>query len=95
MANFHVYKCEKCGYEVNTEPQGFYGLFSGQYYNFKCMACKNIVSISADDLAKMSYFPQCPECNENDHLSTWNPIDGRCPKCGGKMKDTGMIMMAD
>ena len=95
MADMHIYKCKKCGYEVHTEPQGFYGLFSGQYYNFKCKKCKNIVKLSADDLESMSYFPRCPKCGDDRNLSTWNPIDGKCPKCGVKMLDTGVRYCAD
>lgn len=95
MAEWHVYRCRKCGYEVHTEPQGFYALFSGQYYNFKCKKCKNIVSISSSELERMSYRPQCPECGDTKHLSTWNPIDGKCPKCGVKMTDTGDVYNAD
>lgn len=55
MATFYRYRCKGCGYEVNTEPSGFYALFSGQYYNFKCSICKDIVSLSASDLYEMEY----------------------------------------
>lgn len=95
MATLQTYRCKKCGYEVLTEPQGFYALMSGQFYNFKCKNCKEIVSLSADDLAQMRYNPTCPNCGNDEHLSTWNPIEGKCPKCNGKMehpKDSIMIM---
>ena len=95
MARFFVYKCKECGHEVWAEPQGHYGLFSGEYYQFKCDKCKEIVSISAQDLAEKGYDPHCPECDAgNEHLFTWNPIEGRCPKCNGEMerKDDSVIM---
>jgi DNA-directed RNA polymerase subunit RPC12/RpoP len=96
MATFSLYKCPKCGYEVHTEPHGYYALMSGQYYNFKCGGCKNIVSISAQELAEMDYNPRCPQCNDGDHLSTWNPIDGKCPRCNVKMKRVqGVKIFAD
>ena len=96
MATLRTYRCE-CGYEVQTEPTGHYGLMSGEYYNFRCSKCKQIISISADDLASQGYFPTCPECGaKNEKIHNWNPIEGRCPKCGKKMKVVpGMIMMVD
>lgn len=30
MATLRTYRC-KCGYEVQTEPTGHYGLFSGEF----------------------------------------------------------------
>ena len=96
MAQFRIYKCRKCGYKVQTEPQGFYALMSGQYYNFKCKKCKTIVSLTADEIAQMGYSPQCPACGNFNHLSTWNPIEGECPKCNGTMvRLKGPIIMAD
>ena len=96
MATWHTYKCKKCGYEVHTEPQGHYGLMMGEFYNFKCSKCKEIVSLSADNLASQRYRIECPECGNDEALSNWNPIDGRCPKCNGKMEEVlGTIIMAD
>ena len=71
MATLRTYRCE-CGYEVQTEPTGHYGLFAGEFYNFRCAKCKEIISISADDLASQRYLPQCPNCgaeNEKIHKS--------------------------
>ena len=56
MATLRTYRCE-CGYEVQTEPTGHYGLFAGEFYNFRCAKCKEIISISADDLASQRYLP--------------------------------------
>ena len=70
MATLRTYRCE-CGYEVQTEPTGHYGLFSGEYYNFRCAKCKEIISISADDLASQRYLPKCPKCGaENEKYIT-------------------------
>ena len=97
MASWLTYKCKKCGYSVQTEPQGFYALMSGMYYNFKCSNCKKIVAISANELKEMSYSPRCPQCGKEDGLSTWNPLEGHCPKCNGKMEidKTSCMIMAD
>ena len=96
MATLRTYRC-KCGYEVRTEPTGHYGLFAGEFYNFRCAKCKEIISISADELARQRYFPTCPKCGaENEDIHNWNPIEGHCPKCGKKMQEVpGMIIMAD
>ena len=68
MATFHTYRCKGCGFEVKTDPRGFYALMSGQYYNFKCTRCKEIVSLSANDLAIMGYSPKCPICNTENRF---------------------------
>ena len=96
MATLRTYRC-KCGYEVQTEPTGHYGLFAGEFYNFRCAKCKEIISISADNLASQRYLPTCPKCGaENEKIHNWNPIEGHCPKCGKKLEEVpGMIIMAD
>ena len=69
MATLRTYRCE-CGYEVQTEPTGHYGLFAGEFYNFRCAKCKEIISISADDLASQRYLPKCPKCGaENEYIT--------------------------
>jgi len=85
VASISVFICENCGYTVRSEPQGFYVLKSEAYYNFRCKKCKNIVNISAEDIEEMGYVTTCPLCDEG-RLSFWNPIEGHCPKCNGKMK---------
>lgn len=96
MAVLKTYRCD-CGYEAQTTPTGHYGLFAGEFYNFRCTKCGEIISISADELAEQRYFPTCPECGATkEALFTWNPVEGSCPKCGKKMNEVpGMIMMAD
>lgn len=41
----------------------------------------------ANTLDKKQQSPCCPNCGTNteDELYTWNPVEGRCPKCQGKM----------
>lgn len=82
----HTYRCKECGYIVQSLPVGYFELKSIMYYNFKCTSCKNIVSITPVDLTDMGYVPYCPQCYETHCLSFWNPDEGHCPKCGGRME---------
>lgn len=86
MATLRKYKCNKCGYEVKTEPQGHFGLMLGEYYNFSCHKCKEIISLSANSLSYMEHLPKCPNCHEMHGLWSWNPIEGHCPKCNGQFE---------
>ena len=95
MATLRTYRCKSCGYEVQAEPEGHFALMSGEYYMFSCKDCKEIVEISAHSLSQMNYAVHCPECH-GENLSTWNPIEGHCPKCGGPLEeDPDEIIMAD
>lgn len=92
MATYHKYICPDCGYEIWANPQGFDALRSGLLINFRCDNCEEIVSISPSEME--DFWIECPECGERV-TSTWNPIDGKCPKCNSELKDTEEIMMAD
>lgn len=78
MAQFNTYIC-RCGFEIQTSPLGHYSLMSGKYYTFHCHKCKDIVAISANDIAKAGYHLTCPECG-SDQLECWS-VNSRCPKC--------------
>lgn len=91
MATWFTYKCEKCGYEVMTEPSGKYMLMSGEYQNYSCTNCREIVSIKTDSIDK----PKCTECGSYS-ITEWNPLKCKCPKCNGKMqKVPDTIVLAD
>lgn len=95
MATFHHYICtnSKCKFEIYTEPYGHYGLMSGEYYEFRCPKCKEIIHFSAEQIAKKGYGMLCPTCR--GELYSWNAMDCKCPKCNSALEDTGEIMMAD
>lgn len=96
MADLTLYKCSKCGYSVYTEPQGHYALLSGRHYNFSCNHCKEIVSVSAHSLSTQGFTIYCPNCDTDGSLSTWNPVDGHCPRCKGKMEvSDDLVILAD
>lgn len=96
MALLKTYKCKKCGYSVESAPYGHYTLMAGELYNLKCGDCKEIVSVLYSNIADEPYGgPCCPNCGKKDKLSTWNPVECYCPKCGGKMeldKDAPFIL---
>ena len=96
MATFRIYKCTKCSYEVRTEPSGYYALMFGEFYNYSCPKCRQIVSIKQDFGALPSEKkPRCPECGSKA-ITKWNPVRGKCPKCSGKMEVVpDLIIMAD
>jgi len=88
MAKYKEYKCELCCYTVAVNPQGHDVVMMGEVYSYMCQNCWEIVNILASEKTV------CPECG-SEKLVKWNPIKGRCPKCGKKMKETGVIMMVD
>ncbi len=94
MATLHIYCCPKCEHEVCANPRGYDYNMSGLFINFKCDHCKEIYDISAEERLNGNIPLKCPECG-SEELSTWNPNDGTCPKCGTRMEDTGERLMAD
>ena len=88
MAKYKEYKCESCCYTVAANPKGHDVVMMGEVCSCKCEDCNEIVDVLTSEKTV------CPECG-SDKLVKWNPIKGRCPKCGKKMKETGVIMMAD
>jgi DNA-directed RNA polymerase subunit RPC12/RpoP len=93
MAQWRLYECKKCGYKIQTEPSGCYGLMAGMFYNFKCSNCKRIVNMGIGGDGEL---PKCPYCHETSGLSTWNPIEGHCPVCDGEMEQSSpIITLAD
>lgn len=87
------YICESCGYDVISAPRGHYRLMLGSVYQFNCKACKEIVGLSGDELSELKSYPACPDCDNDNELYTWNPIDGCCPKCEGVVKGDRLIIM--
>ena len=95
MARWFTYKCKKCGYEVMTEPGGKYMLMSGEYQNYSCSNCREIVSVNISSTPLSESKPKCPECG-SDSISKWNPSKCNCPKCNGKMqKVPDTVIFAD
>ena len=80
--------------KVYTEPQGHYSLMSGRHYNFSCSNCKEIVSVPEESISPQGVTVRCPQCDHS--LSTWNPVDGHCPRCNGEMEvSNDLVVLAD
>lgn len=95
MAQLSTYKCKRCGYDVMAEPLGHYSLMSGEYYNFRCYKCRDIVSLSAKEIYAAGYDVKCPVCG-SDKIACWSPLNGKCPVCDGEIEEIlGCVMMAD
>ena len=60
---------------------------------YQCEDCKEIVDV----LYPYGEKPEkivCPECG-SENLQKWNLKTGKCPKCGGNMKKTDIVILAD
>ena len=93
MADYKEYKCGGCGYTIMTSPKGHDRVMMGEVYTYLCPDCKEI----ANEICLHGEKPNiiiCKKCGSK-RLRKWNPIKGKCPKCGGKMLDTGGWICVD
>ena len=88
MAEYEEYKCELCCYTVAANTKGHDFVMRGEVYSYMCQECWEIVNVLTSEKTV------CPNCS-SEKLVKWNPIKGRCPKCGKKMKETGNVLMVD
>lgn len=93
MARLFEYKCKGCGYIKAANPQGHDMIMSGELYNYLCEDCMEIVDVFSPHGEKPEKIV-CPECG-SENLKKWNPRTGKCPKCGGDMKKTDIVMYVD
>ena len=94
MATYKQYQCKQCGYTVEANPKGHDLMMAGEVYTYLCKECREIVDALTFPLGEKSEKIKCPECG-SEKLELWNPKTGKCPKCGGKFEETGMVMMVD
>ncbi len=95
MAQLKEYQCKKCKYTTLANPKGHDLVMMGKMYHFVCKECQEIVNVVTKDYnSKKIENPVCPECG-SANLEKWNPRSGKCPKCGGDMEETEVVMFAD
>lgn len=94
MADYKEYKCKECGYSTYANPKGHDMMMMGDTQSFLCENCHEIVDILVSRYGEKMEEIVCPECGSK-HIQKWNPVTGKCPKCGGKMKATGNQMFVD
>ena len=93
MATLRGYKCMGCGYEIMASPEGHDYLMMGKFTHFLCRKCRDIVEVHVHYGEEMGK-PVCPNC-QSEELEKWNPVTGKCPKCGRELKGTREVIFAD
>ncbi len=91
MAWKRIYRCKDCGYEAEVYEGR--GLFRQQITAMTCPDCKTIQNIVVGGIiadVAPSYRSEvgrlCLQCG-SDQIRIWDKKT--CPKCQGKMEDTG------
>ena len=93
VAELNLYKCKKCGWEIEAPSEGADILMDGGIAYFICNNCKNgfcrTFEFGNEDELDMS----CPKCKSQD-ITGWKP-EVICPKCGGELEDLGISCLVD
>jgi len=93
MAELNLYKCKKCGWEIETPSDGTDFLMDSIMSCYVCHDChlvfKKYYALGTVFEGKVS-CPQCKGYNTQD----WGPND-RCPKCGGELENQGITCLMD
>lgn len=97
MAQIIAYKCKQCNHKVQASPNGFDTTMTNTWFYFKCEECQEIVTLDIEEIVDQHGILTCPNCHNIATLSSWNPIEGHCPKCGGEMEQDpdGPFILAD
>ena len=93
MAGLHLYKCKKCGWEIEAPKNGTDLLMRGGLAYFICKDCKHVFSNSFEFGHEDEMNTTCPKCGSSN-TTDWKPKDG-CPKCGGELKKQGLVCLMD
>ena len=93
MAALHLYKCEKCGWDIHSPSEGKDLLMGGRMFYFICKDCKHVFRRTVEYGHENEMNTTCPKC-DSSNTTDWKPKDG-CPKCGGKLKNQGLVCLMD
>ena len=93
MGTFYEYKCKSCGYTINANPKGKDIVMMGEIHNYLCQNCNERVDVlyPYGEKPEKVLWPKC----DSERLQKWNPKTGKCPKCGGSMEKTDLVLMVD
>ena len=100
MGTWHVYRCNKCNYEVQTSGGHDCGFFAVTD-TYICNSCKAVVDVAVGEygityskeealmqkersLIEMDFYI-CPDCGSDKYLIEWDQKIKPCPKCGETM----------
>ena len=93
MAELHLYKCKKCGWEIESPKDGTDILMFGGIASFICKDCNHVFVQSFEFGGDDETNTKCPQCG-SANTTDWKPKDG-CPKCGGELNNQGLVCMMD
>lgn len=101
MGTKYTFKCNKCGYSVESSGGNDYGYWATIETHI-CNSCNNLVDILVGEYGKTyskdyvlknianlregSDFYVCTQCGSKDQLELWDTQRRPCPKCDGLME---------
>ena len=97
MGEIDSYICKECGWEIGAAPGGVDVLMNGGVSAcFYCPECRDIVECSLDFYREPNSLSKhvCPICG-CENLEAWDPERGFCPRCGGELKNEGLLCLND
>lgn len=93
MAELHLYKCKKCGWEIESPSEGTDLLMCGGLAYYICKDCKHVFGSSFEFGHEDEMITTCPKCGSSN-TTYWKPKNG-CPKCRGELKKKGLVCLMD
>lgn len=98
MATMHLFRCPKCGYEIETEKNktGEVWLMSGIYRTYRRISTGEVELFHAGYGNGNDTDTEAATADRNPDLVRWNPVTCECPKCQkSKLRDKGVVCFAD
>ena len=93
MAEYLLYKCNSCGWEIAAPSGGADILFDSYVEYFVCHDCKAVFRCYYELGTVNDETESCPKC-KGHRIDKWNPSDS-CPKCGGILENQGLYCLED
>lgn len=93
MAEYLLYKCKKCGWEIAAPSEGADMLMDSIVAYFLCHDCKHVFSRYFELGTIFEGAVPCPKC-KGHHTKDWKPADN-CPECGGELENQGLYCLED